>query len=234
MYMTVHIGARKGDIAPMVLMPGDPLRAKFIAETYLEDAREVTSIRGMLGYTGLYKGKPVSVMGSGMGMPSMGIYSYELYNDYNVESIIRIGSCGSFQEEIRVRDVIVAMGACTNSHFASQYALPGTYSAIADPTLFIKAMEAAIKKGLPVKAGNILSSDIFYDNDPNAWKKWAAMNVLAVEMEAAALYMNAAKLRKQALAILTVSDSLVTGEATTAAEREKTFTDMMELALSLA
>lgn len=232
--MTVHIGARKGDIAPMVLMPGDPLRAKFIAETYLEDAREVTSIRGMLGYTGLYKGKPVSVMGSGMGMPSMGIYSYELYNDYNVESIIRIGSCGSFQEEIRVRDVIVAMGACTNSHFASQYALPGTYSAIADPTLFIKAMEAAIKKGLPVKAGNILSSDIFYDNDPNAWKKWAAMNVLAVEMEAAALYMNAAKLRKQALAILTVSDSLVTGEATTAAEREKTFTDMMELALSLA
>lgn len=232
--MTVHIGARKGDIAPMVLMPGDPLRAKFIAETYLEDAREVTSIRGMLGYTGLFKSKPVSVMGSGMGMPSMGIYSYELYNDYNVESIIRIGSCGSFQEEIRVRDVIVAMGACTNSHFASQYALPGTYSAIADPALFIKAMDAAIKKGLPVKAGNILSSDIFYDNDPNAWKKWAAMNVLAVEMEAAALYMNAAKLRKQALAILTVSDSLVTGEATTAAEREKTFTDMMELALSLA
>ncbi|WP_246798100.1 purine-nucleoside phosphorylase [Alkalibacter rhizosphaerae] len=232
--MTVHIGAEKGQIAPMVFMPGDPLRAKFIAETYLKDPKEVTSIRGMLGFTGTFDGKDVTVMGSGMGMPSMGIYSYELYTEYDVESIVRIGSCGSFQEDVRVRDVIIAMGASTNSNFASQYGLPGTYSAIADPQLFMKAMENAQEKNLPVKAGNILSSDIFCDNDPNSWMKWAMMNVLAVEMEAAALYMNAARLKKRALAILTVSDSLVTGALTTAEEREKTFTDMMELALSLA
>lgn len=232
--MTIHIGAAKGDVASTVFMPGDPLRAKFIAQTFLEDPREVTSIRGMLGYTGSYEGTPVTVMGSGMGMPSMGIYSYELFTEYDVETIVRIGSCGSYQENVRIRDVILAMGACTNGNYARQYGLPGTYSAIADPELFLKAMTSAKEKGLSVKAGNILSSDVFYNSDPEAWKKWASMNVLAVEMEAAALYMNAAKLKKRALAILTVSDSIVSGEATTSQEREKTFTDMVDLALSLA
>lgn len=232
--MTIHIGASKDQIAPTVLMPGDPLRAKFIAQTYLDDPEEITSVRGMLGYTGTFENTPVTVMGSGMGMPSMGIYSYELYSEYDVDTIIRVGSCGSYQKHVHLRDVIVAMGACTESNFAAQYGLPGTYSAIAHPQLFIEAMESAKKKGLPVKAGNVVSTDVFYNSDPESWKKWAAMNVLAVEMEAAALYMNAAKLQKRALAILTVSDSLVSGEITTSEEREKTFTDMMELALSLA
>ncbi|HAE60826.1 MAG TPA: purine-nucleoside phosphorylase [Eubacteriaceae bacterium] len=232
--MTVHIGAKKGDFSKTVLMPGDPLRAKFIAEHYLSEVSQITSVRGMLGYTGKYKNKKVSVMGSGMGMPSMGIYSYELYTEYDVENIIRIGSCGSFQEDVKVRDIVLAMGACTNSNFASQYGLPGTFSPIADYGLLSRSVEIANTKNIPVKVGNALSSDIFYDDNPKAWEKWAKMGVMVVEMEAAALYMNAARLNKNALALLTVSDSLVTGELTTAQEREKTFTDMMEIALELA
>lgn len=231
--MSVHIGAKNGDIAPTVFMPGDPLRAKFISENYLTDPVQINSIRGMLGFTGFYKNKPVTVMGSGMGMPSMAIYSYELYTMYNVETIVRIGSCGGFQNHVRLRDVILAMGASTNSNFAHQYNLPGTISALADPDLFVRAYQLAAQKNLPVQAGNVLSSDVFYDHDPDAWKKWAAMNILAVEMEAAALYLSAASLKKKALAILTVSDHLATGEQTTAQEREQTFTDMMELALDL-
>jgi purine-nucleoside phosphorylase len=232
--MTVHIGAKKGDFSKTVLMPGDPLRAKFIAEHYLSEVSQITSVRGMLGYTGKYKNKKVSVMGSGMGMPSMGIYSYELFTEYDVDNIIRIGSCGSFQRDVQVRDIVLAMGACTNSNFASQYGLPGTFSAIADYGLLSKSVDIAKLKNISVKVGNALSSDIFYDDDPAAWEKWAKMGVMVVEMEAAALYMNASRLKKNALAILTVSDSLVTGEATTAQEREKTFTDMMEIALELA
>ncbi|MFZ7119437.1 MAG: purine-nucleoside phosphorylase [Eubacteriaceae bacterium] len=231
--MTVHIEAKKGDIAKTVLMPGDPLRAKFIAEKYLDEHICFNEVRGMLGYTGTYNGKKISVMGSGMGMPSIGIYSYELFTEYDCENLIRIGSCGSFQENVHVRDVILAMGACTNSNFSNQYSLPGSFAPLASFELLSQAKSVATSKNIDVKIGNILSSDIFYDDNKDAWKKWARMGVLAVEMEAAALYMNAARLGKNALAILTVSDSLVTSEVTTAVEREKTLTDMIEIALEL-
>lgn len=231
---TAHISAKKGDFAKTVLMPGDPLRAKYIAENFLEDVKLVTSVRNMFGYTGTYKGRKISVMGSGMGQPSIGIYSYELYTEYDVENIIRVGSCGSYQEEVKVRDIIIAQGASTESGFAHQYGLPGTFAALADWTLLKKAVDTAEAQGKEVKVGNILSSDIFYNAQPDAYKKWAEMGVLGVEMEAAALYMNAAKLGKKALCILTVSDSLVTHESTTAEERETTFTGMMELALEFA
>ena len=231
---TPHISAKKGDFAKTVLMPGDPLRAKYIAENFLEDVKLVTSVRNMFGYTGTYKGRKISVMGSGMGQPSIGIYSYELYTEYDVENIIRVGSCGSYQEEVKVRDIIIAQGASTESGFAHQYGLPGTFAALADWTLLKKAVDTAEVQGKEVKVGNILSSDIFYNAQPDAYKKWAEMGVLGVEMEAAALYMNAAKLGKKALCILTVSDSLVTHESTTAEERETTFTGMMELALEFA
>ncbi|MFZ7134618.1 MAG: purine-nucleoside phosphorylase [Eubacteriales bacterium] len=231
--MTVHINAKKGDIAKTILMPGDPLRAKFISEIFLDDVICFNETRGMLGYTGVYKGKKISVMGSGMGMPSMGIYSYELYTEYDCENIIRIGSCGSLQSHIHIRDVVLAMGACTNSQYAKQYHLPGIFSPIASFDLIHKAHQAALKKNINIKVGNVLSSDVFYNDNKDAWKLWAKMGVLAVEMEAAALYMNAARLNKNALAVLTVSDSLVTSERTTSEEREKTFTDMMEIALEL-
>ncbi len=231
---TPHISAKKGDFAKTVLMPGDPLRAKYIAENFLEDVKLVTSVRNMFGYTGTYKGRKISVMGSGMGQPSIGIYSYELYTEYDVENIIRVGSCGAYQEEVKVRDIIIAQGASTESGFAHQYGLPGTFAALADWTLLKKAVDTAEVQGKEVKVGNILSSDIFYNAQPDAYKKWAEMGVLGVEMEAAALYMNAAKLGKKALCILTVSDSLVTHESTTAEERETTFTGMMELALEFA
>jgi purine-nucleoside phosphorylase len=188
----------------------------------------------MFGYTGTYKGRKISVMGTGMGMPSIGIYSYELMNFYGVKNLIRIGSCGSFQKDVKVRDIIIGMGASTNSNFASQYGLPGTFSAIASWELLKKATDIAKDKGIEVKVGNILSSDIFYDDDQDAWKKWAKMGIMAVEMEAAALYLNAARCGANALTILTVSDSLVTHEATTAEERQNTFTQMMEIALELA
>ena len=213
---TPHIEAKKGDFAKTVLMPGDPLRARFIAEHYLEDAVLVNSVRQMSGYTGTYKGKRVSVMASGMGMPSMGIYSYELFNGYDVENIIRIGTAG------------------TNSNFAAQYQLPGSFAPTASFPLLRKAVEAAEKReGLHYMVGNLLSSDTFY-SDSNLDVNWRKMGVLAVEMEAAALYMNAARTGKQALAICTISDSIVTGEATNSAEREKSFHDMMELALEIA
>lgn len=232
--MTIHIGAKKGEIAETILLPGDPLRARFLAEKYLDDVFCYNEVRGMYGYTGYYKGKRISVQGTGMGMPSIGIYSHELIVDYNVKNLIRIGSCGSFRKEVKVRDVILAMSASTNSNFASQFGLPGTYAPTASYALLEKAKRAADEKNIPVVIGNILSSDIFYDADPNAWKKWAALGVLGVEMEAAALYMHAAKLGANALAILTVSDSLVDHSMTTSEEREKTLTDMMEIALELA
>lgn len=231
---TAHNQAKKGQIAETVLLPGDPLRAKFIAETFLEDVVEFNSVRNMLGYTGKYKGKEVSVMGTGMGMPSMGIYSYELIHFYGVKNLIRVGSCGSYQEDVKIHDIILAQGACTNSNFASQYELPGTFSAIASFELLEKAKKIADNKNYKVRVGNILSSDIFYNDHPEVWKKWADIGVLGVEMEAYALYANAAKAGVNALTILTVSDSLVSQEATTAKEREITFTKMMEIALELA
>ncbi len=232
--MTVHIQAKKGEIAETILLPGDPLRAKFIAENFLDDAYCYNTIRGMYGFTGTYKGKRISVQGTGMGMPSMGIYSYELITEYGVKNLIRVGSCGSYQEDVHVRDIILAMGASTNSRYAHQYDLPGSYAPTASFELLLKAKQKADEMNLPVKIGNVLSSDVFYDADKDAWKKWARMGILAVEMEAAALYMNAARLNANALAILTVSDSLVTNEETTAEEREKTFTDMIKIALELA
>ena len=231
---TPHIQAKAGDFAQTVLMPGDPLRAKFIAENYLEDAVLVNSVRGMLGYTGYYRGKRVSVMASGMGQPSIGIYSYELFNFYGVENIIRIGSCGSFHKDLHVKDIIIAEGACTNSNFASQYRLPGTFAPIADFDLLRRAAAIADEAGVHYMVGNILSSDVFYD-DANSGMEWAKMGVLGVEMESAALYCNAARAGKKALCICTVSDSFVyPQENTTAEERQNTFTKMMEIALKLA
>lgn len=235
MIPTPHIGvAEKGIIAETILLPGDPLRAKFIAENYLENPVQFNTVRNMFGYTGTYKGKKISVMGTGMGMPSIGIYSYELIHFYGVKNLIRIGSCGSIQEDLKVRDIVIGMSASTNSNYASQYNLPGTYAPTASFELLSKAMTIAKEKGIEPKVGNILSSDIFYDANPEVWKRWAEMGVLAIEMEAAALYMNAAKGKANALCILTVSDSIVTHELTTAEERQNTFTKMMEIALELA
>ena len=231
---TPHIAAKEGDFAKTVLMPGDPLRAKYIAETYLENARQVTSVRNMLGFTGTYKGREISVMGGGMGMPSIGIYSYELFNFYGVEQIIRIGSAGALQEEVNVMDVIIGMGACTDSRFAEQYGLPGTYAPIADYGLLRKAVDVANAQGTKVVVGNVLSSDVFYNANKNANDLWRSMGVLAVEMEAAALYMNAAKAGKKALCILTVSDHIYRDEALSAEERQIGFGKMMEVALELA
>ncbi len=235
MIPTPHINvSEQGIIAETVLLPGDPLRAKFIAETFLENPVQFNTVRNMFGYTGTYKGKRISVMGTGMGMPSIGIYSYELIHFYGVKNLIRIGSAGSLQENIKVRDIIIGMAASTNSNFAAQYNLPGTLAPTASFELLKKAVDAAHSKGIEPKVGNILSSDTFYDDDSESWKKWAKMGVLAVEMEAAALYMNAARAGVNALCILTISDSLVTHEATTAEERQHTFTQMMEIALELA
>jgi purine-nucleoside phosphorylase len=230
---TPHISAKAGEFAKTVLMPGDPLRAKFVADNYLEDAVLVNSVRGINGYTGKYNGKPVSVMASGMGIPSIGIYSYELFNFYDVENIIRIGTAGSLQEDLKVRDVAFAMGACTNSNYASQFEMPGTFAPIASFDLLKKAIDVTEKMGIHYKAGNFLSSDTFYD-DSKGTMKWAKMGILCVEMEAAALYMNAARAGKNALAICTISDSLVTGEETTSEERQNSFHNMMKIALEIA
>ncbi len=231
---TPHINAKMGDFADTVLMPGDPLRAEFIAKTYLENAVLVNNVRGVQGYTGYYKGKRVSVMASGMGQPSIGIYSYELFNFYNVKTIIRVGSCGAFSPELHARDIVVAMGACTNGNYASQYNLPGTYAPIADFELVRRAAEECEKAGVNYRVGNILSSDMFYD-DANSGMTWSKMGVLGVEMESAALYCNAARAGKKALCICTVSDSFVYPEEnTTAEERQTSFTKMMEIALNLA
>ncbi|MCF2680157.1 purine-nucleoside phosphorylase [Faecalicatena contorta] len=231
---TPHNAAEKGQIAKTVLMPGDPLRAKYIAETYLEDVECFNTVRNMLGYTGTYKGKKVSVMGGGMGIPSIGIYSYELYHFYDVESIIRIGSAGGFQDDVNVMDIVIGMGACTNSNYAHQYGLPGTFAPIADYELLEKAVQIAKAQGASVKVGNILSSDTFYDDDSTANEKWKKMGVLAVEMEAAALYMNAARAGKKALCMLTISDHLFKDESLSAADRQTGFGKMMEIALNLA
>lgn len=230
---TPHISAAAGDFAKTVLMPGDPLRAKFIADNYLEDVREVTAVRNMLGFTGTFKGKPVSVMGSGMGMPSMGIYSYELFDRYGVENIIRIGSAGSMRKDVRVMDLVIAQAACTDSNWASQYNLSGTFAPIADFGLLRRAVDQAEKQGVRYAVGNILSQDAFYHDDPHVTEGWKKMGVIAVEMETAALYMNAARLGKKALAMFTVSDSLVTGEALSAEERQTGFRSMMEVALNM-
>ena len=231
---TPHITAKLGDFADTVLMPGDPLRSKFIAENFLEDAVLVNNVRGVNGYTGYYKGKRVSVMASGMGQPAIGIYSYELFNFYDVKNIIRIGSCGSFGKDLHARDIIIAMGACTNGNYAMQYNLPGTFCPIADFDLVRRAAELCEKAGINYKVGNIFSSDTFYD-DANSGMQWAKMGVLGVEMESAALYCNAARAGKKALCICTVSDSFIYPEEnTTAEERQNSFTKMMEIALDLA
>ena len=232
---TPHNEAKKGDIAKTVLMSGDPLRAKYLAEHYLENVRQFNGVRGMLGYTGTYKGKEVSIMGSGMGMPSIGIYSYELFTQYDVEAIIRIGSVGSLQKNVHIRDVIIAQGSCTDSAFAHQYELPGTFSAISSFDLLEKAVALAKEKGINYHVGNVLASDVFYHADKEASMAWCKMGVLGVEMESYALFATAAYLSKKALTLLTVSDSLVNDEPeTTAQEREKTFTSMMEIALEIA
>lgn len=229
---TPHISALPGDFAKTVLMPGDPLRAKFIAENFLESPKLVNNVRGIQGYTGTYKGVPVSVMASGMGMPSIGIYSYELFSAYGVENIIRVGSAGAMQKSIQVRDIVLGMGACTNSAYETQYGLNGTFAPIASYKLLSACTQKASELGYTYHVGNILSSDTFYSDDQDT--DWGKMGVMAVEMEAAALYMNAARLGKNALAICTISDHLLTGEATSSAERQSTFTNMITLALETA
>lgn len=233
-YPTPHNTAVPGDFAETVLMPGDPLRSKFIAETYLKDAKLVNNIRGVQGYTGTYKGTRVSVMASGMGMPSMGIYSYELFDIYNVENIIRIGTTGTISPDVKMKELIVAMGASTNSNFASQYRLNGTYSAIANYELMHQAIVQAQKAGIPYHVGNVLSYDSFYCADETLTQQWSQLGILSYEMESAALYMNAAYCRKRALAILTVSDDCLTGEQLPAEERQYAFTQMIEVALETA
>ena len=231
-YPTPHIKATPEDFAKTVLMPGDPLRSKFIAENFLEDAVLINNVRGVFGYTGTYKGERISVMASGMGMPSMAIYSYELYNFFGVENIIRIGSIGGISDKVKIRDIIIAMGASTNSSYASQYSLPGTLAPIADYSLMRAAIEESEKIGARYHVGNILSSDTFYGADASATDKWKALGILGVEMEAAALYMNAAYAKKRALAICTVSDHLYTGEALDSEARQNSFLEMMEIALN--
>ena len=231
---TPHITAKEGDFARTVLMPGDPLRAKYIAENFLTDAVLVNNVRGVNGYTGMYNGKRVSVMASGMGMPSMGIYSYELFKFYDVDNIIRIGTAGSLQPDLKIRDLAIAMGACTDSNYAAQYELPGTFAPIASFDLLRKAVDQAEKMGnVGYKVGNVASSDVFYSERPTM-EAWQKMGVLAVGMETAALYMNAARTGKNALTICTISDSLVTGEVTTSEERQTSFADMMKVALEIA
>lgn len=232
--MSTHINAASaGDIAETILLPGDPLRAKFIAENYLESPKLYNEIRGMLGYTGTYKGVPVSVQGTGMGMPSMGIYSWELITEYNVQNLIRIGTAGSFHEDVKIKDIVLGVAASTDSNYIHAFNVPGNYAPCASYELLSKARDAGEKLNIPFKAGNIVSCDVFYEFG-DWWKKWAEMGILAVEMEAAALYMNAAYNRVNALAIMTISDHFVTGERCTAEERQQSFTEMMELALEMA
>ncbi len=232
---TAHINAKDGDFAKTVLMPGDPLRSQFIAENFLSDIRLVNNVRGIQGYTGLYKGKEVSVMASGMGMPSMGIYSYELFNFFSVENIIRVGSAGAYSPKAKIKDIVIGMGACTDSNYAHQYGLPGAFAPIADFGILEKCVAKAKKLQLDFHVGNLISSDTFY-NEPDSryLELWGKMGVLAVEMEAAALYMNAARAGKKALAICTVSDQLVFDEHLTAGERQSSFNDMITLALETA
>jgi len=229
---TPHIGAKYGEIAETVIMAGDPLRVKLMAEKFLDHPVLFNNVRGMLGYTGTYQGKPVSVMGHGMGIPSIGIYTYELYNFYGVKTIIRVGSAGSINKDLHIGDLAITMGACTNSNFAAQYELPGTFAPIADFGLVRAAAESCEKFGYHYMVGNVLSSDMFYGENPHN-DKWISMGVLAIEMEIAALYMNAARSGNRALGICTISDHILTGEVTTAEERQNNFTHMMDVAFSL-
>lgn len=239
-YPTPHINATPDDFAKTVLMPGDPLRAKFIAENFLTNAKLVNNVRGIQGYTGEYEGCRISVMASGMGIPSIGIYSYELYNFFEVENIMRIGSAGAMSEKIKVRDIVMGMGACTNSNFAHQYHFPGSFAPICSYKMLKACTDTADEMGARYHVGNILSSDTFYNDSEGvpdgmySEKTWRKMGVMAVEMEAAGLYMNAARCGKNALAICTISDHLITGESTSAEERQNSFTQMMELALNTA
>ena len=231
---TPHIDAKLGEIAETVLLPGDPLRAKFIAENYFDDLKQFNFTRNMLGFTGYYKGKKVSVMGSGMGCPSMGIYSHELIFNYGCKNLIRIGTAGSINENVNIRDIVIGMGACTTSNYVKQFDLPGDFSCICSYELLKKAVEAAEDKKVKYHVGNVLSEDMFYSlNTAEKAKKWSSMGVLAIEMEIAALYANAAAGGANAIGILTISDSILTGEETTSSEREKSFTDMMEIALNI-
>ena len=234
MYPTPHINATPQDFAKTVLMPGDPLRSKFIAENFLENAKLINNVRNIQGYTGTYKGKKVSVMASGMGIPSIGIYSYELFNFFDVDNIIRIGSAGSINYDVKVRDIVFAMGASTNSDYARQFNLRGSYSAIADYDLLSAAVSKAKDCGANYHIGNILSSDTFYDADEKANENWIKMGLLCIEMETAALYMNAARSGKHALGMFTISDHILTGDNLSAEERQNTFTQMMEIALETA
>ena len=229
---TPHIGANYGDIAETVIMAGDPLRVKLMAEKYLDKPVLFNNVRGMLGYTGTHQGKRVSVMGHGMGIPSIGIYTYELYNFYGVKTIIRVGSAGTIHKDLHIGDLAIAMGACTNSNYAAQYALPGTFAPIADFALVRAAAVACERMGYHYMVGNVLSSDVFYNENARN-DQWMKMGVLAVEMEIAALYMNAARSGNRALGICTISDSILTGEETTAEERQNSFTHMMDVAFSL-
>ncbi len=231
---TPHINAMPGDFAKTVLMPGDPLRAKLIAEDFLDDARLVNEVRGMLGYTGTYRGVPVSVMASGMGIPSISIYSHELFNFYGVENIIRIGSAGALQPNIHVRDLVIGMGSSTDSAYPSSFGLNGSFAPLCSFELLRVCCDVADELKLDYHVGNLLTSDLFYNPDPESSTVWASMGVLAVEMESAGLYVNAARAGKHALAVCTVSDHLITGEVTTAEERQNTFTDMITLALECA
>jgi purine-nucleoside phosphorylase len=231
---TPHIEAKKGEIAKTVLMPGDPLRAKFIADTFLNDVTQYNWVRGMYGYTGNYKDKTISVQGSGMGCPSMAIYSQELYEGYEVDNIIRVGTCGAIQEELVIGDIILAMGACTNSNYSMQYGLAGTFSPIADYRMLTAAVEESKKMGVKCYIGNIVTSDFFYLETYDNVIQWKNMGCLAFEMETAALYMNAAYTGKNALTILTVVDQKITHSTTTSQERETSFTDMMKIALETA
>lgn len=233
-FATPHINAVPEDFAQTVLMPGDPLRSKLIAETYLTDAKLVNNVRGVQGYTGTYKGVPVSVMASGMGMPSMAIYSYELFQNFGVDNIIRIGSAGGIAEKVKMRDIVVAMGCSANSNYVNQYQLPGTFAPVADYELLTVAVKQCESIGATYHVGNILTSDVFYNDEDSVNEKWNRMGVLAVEMETAALYCNAARLGKKALAICTVSDHVIRNEALSAKERQESFTEMMEIALETA
>lgn len=230
---TPHIEAKEGEIAKTVIMAGDPLRAKFMAEKYLDNPTIYNQVRGMFGYTGTYKGKRVSIQGHGMGIPSIGIYTYELFNFYDVDTIIRVGSAGAIDDDLNIGDIVMGMGACTNSNYARQYNLCGTFAPIADFGLLSKAVSEAERQGFRYKVGNLYSSDTFYDDDENSLKQWQKMGVLAVEMEAPALYMNAARAGKKALCICTISDCPFKNIATTSEQRQTGFTNMMEVALAL-
>jgi len=232
--MSVHIEAKKGDIAETILLPGDTLRAKWIAETFFENPKCFNKVRGMLGYTGTYNGKRISVMGTGMGVPSISIYTHELITEYGVKNLIRVGSAGSYQKEVKVRDIVIAMAASSNSGINNSRFDGAYYAPTANFELFINAVHIAEQKNIPIKAGNVLSSDEFYEDDSDSYKKWSKFDVLCVEMEAAGLYTIAAKHDAKALTILTISDSLVTGESTSSKERETTFKSMIEIALELA